>query len=117
MYSLVKRQAEVEILPMAECQWHRRHSRSVLAAAALLSGIHLGQASGRLKTNKMYEARYSDAWMFEVARGICRLLLASAACIRSARRSLWVGAHPAVTCAHYRRAQYTEQLGDFLRRP
>src|SRR6267378_5261167 len=56
MYNLVKRQAEVEILPMAEV-----NDIGVIpyspAAAGLLSGKYFGQASGRLKTNKMYGAR------------------------------------------------------------
>ena len=48
MYSLVKRQAEVEILPMAE-----HNGIGVIpyspAAAGLLSGKYFGQASGRLQ--------------------------------------------------------------------
>jgi aryl-alcohol dehydrogenase-like predicted oxidoreductase len=67
MYSLVKRQAEVEILPMADANGIGVIPYSP-AAAGLLSGKYLGQASGRLKTNKMYEARYGDAWMLEVAQ-------------------------------------------------
>src|SRR6201991_4938321 len=66
MYNLVKRQAEVEILPMAE-----HNGIGVIpyspAAAGLLSGKYFGQASGRLKTNKMYEARYGEEWAFETA--------------------------------------------------
>jgi aryl-alcohol dehydrogenase-like predicted oxidoreductase len=95
MYSLVKRQAEVELLPMAEANGIGVIPYSP-AAAGLLSGKYLGQATGRLKTNKMYEARYGDAWMFEVAeeyvafckeRGLHPVSTAIA----------WVGAHPAVT--------------------
>ena len=56
MYNLVKRQAEVEILPMALANGIGVIPYSP-AAAGLLSGKYLGQASGRLKTNKMYEAR------------------------------------------------------------
>ena len=73
MYSLVKRQAEVEILPMAEANGIGVIPYSP-AAAGLLSGKYFGQASGRLKTNKMYEARYSEAWVFEVGGEVCRLL-------------------------------------------
>jgi aryl-alcohol dehydrogenase-like predicted oxidoreductase len=95
MYNLVKRQAEVELLPMAEA-----------------NGKYLGQATGRLKTNKMYEARYGDAWMFEVAeeyvafckeRGLHPVSTAIA----------WVGAHPAVT-APIIGARNVEQLKDSL---
>src|ERR1700742_4079758 len=66
MYNLVKRQAEVEILPMAE-----HNGIGVIpyspAAAGLLSGKYFGNGTGRLHSNKMYEARYGDKWMFEVA--------------------------------------------------
>src|SRR6478735_10161641 len=111
MYNLVKRQAEVEILPMAEANGIGVIPYSP-AAAGLLSGKYLGQATGRLKTNKMYEARYSDAWMFEVAeeyvafckeRGLHPVSTAIA----------WVGSHPAVT-APIIGARNTDQLKDSL---
>ena len=111
MYNLVKRQAEVEILPMCEANGVGCIPYSP-AGAGLLSGKYSGQASGRLKTNKMYEARYSDAWMFEVAeeyvafckeRGLHPVSTAIA----------WVGAHPAVT-APIIGARNTEQLKDSL---
>jgi aryl-alcohol dehydrogenase-like predicted oxidoreductase len=111
MYSLVKRQAEVELLPMAEANGIGVIPYSP-AAAGLLSGKYLGQATGRLKTNKMYEARYGDAWMFEVAeeyvafckeRGLHPVSTAIA----------WVGAHPAVT-APIIGARNVEQLKDSL---
>ena len=75
MYNLVKRQAEVEILPMAEANGIGVIPYSP-AAAGLLSGKYFGQASGRLKTNKMYEARYGEKWMFEIAEKLRRLLQA-----------------------------------------
>jgi aryl-alcohol dehydrogenase-like predicted oxidoreductase len=111
MYNLVKRQAEVELLPMAEANGIGVIPYSP-AAAGLLSGKYLGQATGRLKTNKMYEARYGDAWMFEVAeeyvafckeRGLHPVSTAIA----------WVGAHPAVT-APIIGARNVEQLKDSL---
>src|SRR5689334_511716 len=111
MYNLVKRQAEVEILPMAE-----HNGIGVIpyspAGAGLLSGKYLGQATGRLKTNKMYEARYGDAWMFDVAeeyvafckeRGLHPVSTAIA----------WVGTHPAVT-APIVGARNVDQLKDSL---
>jgi aryl-alcohol dehydrogenase-like predicted oxidoreductase len=111
MYSLVKRQAEVELLPMAEANGIGVIPYSP-AAAGLLSGKYLGQATGRLKTNKMYEARYGDAWMFDVAeeyvafckeRGLHPVSTAIA----------WVGAHPAIT-APIIGARNTDQLKDSL---
>jgi aryl-alcohol dehydrogenase-like predicted oxidoreductase len=111
MYNLVKRQAEVEILPMAEANGIGVIPYSP-AAAGLLSGKYFGQASGRLRTNKMYEARYGDKWMFEVAEkyvGFCKhkgLHPVSTAIA-------WVGAHPAVT-APIIGARSVEQLKDSL---
>lgn len=111
MYNLVKRQAEVELLPMAAANGIGVMPYSP-AAAGLLSGKYFGQASGRLKTNKMYEARYGDQWMFEVAekyvafckqKGLHPVSTAIA----------WVGAHPAVT-APIIGARNLEQLKDSL---
>jgi aryl-alcohol dehydrogenase-like predicted oxidoreductase len=95
MYNLVKRQAEVEILPMAAANGVAVVPYSP-GAAGLLSGKYLEKGSGRLVTNKMYEARYGEPWMHEVAArfvGFCReraLHPVSAAVA-------WVAAHPAVT--------------------
>ena len=95
MYSLVKRQAEVEILPMAE-----HNGIGVIpyspAAAGLLSGKYLGQASGRLKTNKMYEARYGEEWAVETAEKFVALCKARGLHPVSAAIA-WVAAHPAIT--------------------
>ena len=95
MYNLVKRQAEVEVLPMAAANGIAVTPYSP-AAAGLLSGKYSGDANGRLKTNKMYAARYGEPWVFEVAdkfvafckqRGMHPVSAAVA----------WTGAHPAVT--------------------
>src|SRR6185436_8440402 len=95
MYNLVKRQAEVEILPMALANGVGVIPYSP-GAAGLLSGKYSGDATGRIKSNKMYEARYSEKWMFESAdrfvafckqRGLHPVSTAVA----------WVGAHPAIT--------------------
>ncbi len=112
MYNLVKRQAEVEILPMAAANGIGAIPYSP-AAAGLLSGKYLsGSNSGRLKSNKMYEARYGDEWMVEVAekyvafckqRGLHPVSTAIA----------WVGAHPSVT-APIVGARNVEQLKDSL---
>ena len=110
MYSLVKRQAEVEILPMALANGIGVIPYSP-AAAGLLSGKYFGQASGRLKTNKMYEARYGDKWMFEVAEqyvGFCKQKGLHPVSTAIA----WVAAHPAVT-APIIGARNVEQLKDF----
>ena len=99
MYSLVKRQAEVEILPMAEANRIGVIAYSP-AAAGLLSGKYSGKqgpkAAGRLKSNKSYEARYSEKWMFETADKFVAL------CKKKGLHPVstavaWVGAHPAIT--------------------
>ena len=98
MYNLVKRQAEVEILPMAEA-----NGLSVLpyspAAGGVLSGKYSQQEKptiGRLYSNPRYKDRYGEAWVHETAanfaafcknRGVHPVSMAVA----------WVGAHPAVT--------------------
>jgi aryl-alcohol dehydrogenase-like predicted oxidoreductase len=96
MYNLVKRQAEVEILPMAQANGVSVFPYSP-AGAGLLSGKYSAKAGeGRLATNKMYTARYGEGWMHEVAdrfvafckqRGLHPVSAAVA----------WVAAHPAVT--------------------
>ena len=99
MYNLVKRQAEVEILPMAQANGLAVVPYSP-AGGGLLSGKYARQgtatATGRLATNKMYESRYGEQWMHEAAakfaafaglRGVHPMSLALA----------WVASHPAVT--------------------
>ncbi|MFO1084193.1 MAG: aldo/keto reductase [Reyranellaceae bacterium] len=111
MYNLVKRQAEVEILPMAQANGIGVVPYSP-AAAGLLSGKYLGQATGRLKTNKMYEARYGDEWMVEVAEayvGFCKQRGLHPVSTAIA----WVAAHPAIT-APIIGARNVEQLKDSL---
>jgi aryl-alcohol dehydrogenase-like predicted oxidoreductase len=111
MYNLVKRQAEVEILPMAEANGIGVIPYSP-AAAGLLSGKYSGEATGRLKTNKMYEARYGDEWMFDVAgkyAAFCRQSKLHPVSTAIA----WVAAHPAVT-APIIGARNLEQLKDSL---
>jgi aryl-alcohol dehydrogenase-like predicted oxidoreductase len=111
MYNLVKRQAEVEILPMAEANGIGVIPYSP-AAAGLLSGKYSGQANGRLKTNKMYEARYGEPWMFEVADRFVAFCKKKGLHPVSAAIA-WVGAHPAIT-APIVGARNLEQLQDSL---
>lgn len=62
MYNLVKRQAEVEILPMAAAENVGVISYSP-TAAGMLTGKYLRQnagAAGRIEENQFYKARYDD---------------------------------------------------------
>jgi aryl-alcohol dehydrogenase-like predicted oxidoreductase len=95
MYNLVKRQAEVEILPMAQA-----NSVSVFpyspGGAGLLTGKYADRQTGRLVTSKQYEARYGEQWMHEVAvrfAGFCRERGLHPVSVAVA----WVAAHPGVT--------------------
>ena len=111
MYNLVKRQAEVELLPMAQANGLGVIPYSP-GAAGLLSGKYSGEASGRIKTNKTYAARYGEEWVFEVAEkymAFCKARSLNPVATAVA----WVGAHPAVT-APIIGARNVEQLRDSL---
>jgi aryl-alcohol dehydrogenase-like predicted oxidoreductase len=95
MYSLVKRQAEVELLPMAAANGLSVFPYSP-AGGGLLSGKYSQNQTGRLTTNKMYEKRYGEAWAHETAARFsvfCREKNVHPMSMAVA----WVGAHPAVT--------------------
>jgi len=99
MYNLVKRQAEVEIFPLAEAENLGVMTYSPVGGG-LLSGKYSSQSrpdSGRLISNKEYTNRYGEDWVFETAgkftdmaksNGVHPVSLAVA----------WAAAHPAVTC-------------------
>ena len=96
MYSLVKRQAEVELLPMAQANGIGVVAYSP-AGGGLLSGRYLqAGATGRHTTNKMYKARYSDEWMHETAAKFVDFCKQQGWHPMSAAVA-WVGAHPAIT--------------------
>ena len=96
MYSLVKRQAEVELLPMAQANGLSVFPYSP-AGGGLLSGKYTQKgAQGRLATNKMYEARYGEPWLHETAArfsGFCKERNLHPMSVAVA----WVATHPAVT--------------------
>lgn len=108
MYSLVKRQAEVEILPMAAANGIGVTPYSP-AGGGLLSGKYAAQGGqGRLVTNKMYESRYGEPWMHETAAAFARFCKERGFHPMSAAVA-WVAAHPAVT-APIIGARNTDQL-------
>lgn len=98
MYNLVKRQAEVEILPLAQSE-----NLAVIPYSPLGGGLLTGKYGrslrpeiGRLVENDMYSTRYGDMLNYEVAErftnfandhGFNPVSLAIA----------WVNAHPAIT--------------------
>ncbi|WP_424964794.1 aldo/keto reductase [Dinoroseobacter sp. S375] len=72
MYSLVKRQAEVELLPMAAAEGIAVLPYSPLGGG-LLTGKYARGDVGRLSTDPRYAARYGLAWMHEAAAGLAAL--------------------------------------------
>ncbi|MDO9087340.1 MAG: aldo/keto reductase [Anaerolineaceae bacterium] len=98
MYNLVKRQAEVEILPLAQAEGLAVIPYSPLGGG-LLTGKYAAETSpqeGRLVNNKMYESRYGDAWMFSAAAELASLAQ-SLGYSPASLAVAWVGHHPAVT--------------------
>jgi len=98
MYSLVKRQVEVEILPLAIAEGLGVISYSPLGGGLLTGkyGVEKRPDSGRLVENEMYRTRYEGSSYFETAerfvafameRGVHPVTLAVA----------WVARHPAIT--------------------
>jgi aryl-alcohol dehydrogenase-like predicted oxidoreductase len=98
MYSLIKRQAEVEILPMAQAEGLGVISYSPLASGMLTGKYGAGDRPevGRLLVNQVHVRRYADPIYLEVTdrfvahardRGVHPASLAVA----------WVMAHPAIT--------------------
>ena len=114
MYNLVKRQAEVEIFPMAVSENIGVINYSP-TGGGLLSGKYAGikrSKIGRLIENKMYEARYNDSKMFDVAEKFATLskkLGYSPISLAIA----WAKSHPAVT-APIIGGRNTEQLKDSI---
>ena len=113
MYNLVKRQAEVEILPLAQSE-----NLAVISYNPLGGGILSGKygkqrqsAQGRLTGDDMYQKRYGELYdaaieftQFAADNGYHPVSLAVA----------WVAHHPALT-APIMGARNVEQLKDSLR--
>ncbi|MCY4334448.1 MAG: aldo/keto reductase [Litoreibacter sp.] len=72
MYSLIKRQAEVELFPMALAEEIAVVPYSPLGSG-LLTGKYLEDGVGRLSTDKRYAARYGQSWMIETAKQLSLL--------------------------------------------
>jgi len=99
MYNLVKRQAEVELLPLAQDA-----GLGVMAYNPLGGGILTGKyglapekAAGRLTENPMYRKRYAESWMFAAAQGL-KTIGDETGISPVSLAIAWVARHPAVTC-------------------
>ncbi len=78
MYNLVKRQAEVEILPMAKSENIGVISYSPLGGGLLTGKYKLNNSSnknslGRLHDNSKYKIRYGQNWMYDTATSLQNL--------------------------------------------
>jgi aryl-alcohol dehydrogenase-like predicted oxidoreductase len=99
MYSIVKRQAEVELFPLAIAAGMGVISYSPLGGGLLTGkyGSTPAPGSGRLAENRMYARRYADAWMFEAAQGLKRISEETGLSPVSLAVA-WAACHPAVSC-------------------
>lgn len=114
MYNLVKRQAEVEILPMAQAE-----QVGVIPYSPLGGGLLTGKYgrerrpdSGRLVVNEMYQTRYGADWIYDVADDFTQFAQEHGY-DPAALAVAWVGSHPAVT-APIIGARNLEQLAGSL---
>lgn len=98
MYNLLKRQAEVEILPMADALGIAVVPYSP-TAGGLLSGKYVGTKppnDSRFGSNSMYQARYQDASHWTAAGAFAGLAVELGH--RPATLAVaWVASHPAVS--------------------
>lgn len=112
MYNLLKRQAEVEILPAAQSEGLSVFPYNPLAAG-LLTGKYLKGESGRLSSNAMYQRRYGDPDYPEIARRFVAYA-ASRGLSPAALAVAWVNSHPGVSGSIVG-ARSVDQLDDTLR--
>ena len=97
MYSLVKRQVEVEILPMAEYEGFAVVPYNALAAG-LLTGKYLEGGTGRLDEAAMYKQRYDNENYVEITKKF--VAYAKNKGVSPAALALaWVNSHPLVNSA------------------
>lgn len=111
MYSLVKRQVEVEILPMAEYEGFAVVPYNALGAG-LLTGKYLEGGTGRLNEAEMYRQRYDNAQYVEITRKF--VAYARERSISPGALALaWVMSHPLITCPIFG-ARTLDQFNDTL---
>ena len=98
MYNLVKRQAEVELLPMALSE-----NLGVISYSPLGGGLLTGKyadkshpSDGRLSWDKKYAARYSEDWMHEAAARL-QNIASDAGFDPLALAVAWVAHHKGIT--------------------
>lgn len=99
MYNLVKRQAEVEIFPLAQAENLGVITYSPVGGGLLSGKYRPGKRpnDGRLVENATYVRRYGDEWMLETAGAFSEF--ADAKAVHPVMLAVaWAASHPAVTC-------------------
>lgn len=98
MYNLVKRQVEVELLPLATAADLAVFPYSPLAGGLLTGkyGTQPGAGDGRLVANEMYSLRYRDEAGYAAAADLASIA-AEVGCHPATLAVAWVGSNPAVT--------------------
>jgi aryl-alcohol dehydrogenase-like predicted oxidoreductase len=98
MYNLVKRQVEVELLPLATAADLAVFPYSPLAGGLLTGkyGTQPGSGDGRLVANEMYSLRYRDEAAFAAAAELASIAT-EVGCHPATLAVAWVGSNPAVT--------------------
>lgn len=97
MYNLVKRQAEVEILPMAESEGLGVASYSPLGGGLLTGKYAADQPEvGRFLVNNAYQARYGEDWMRETAARFSQFAR-ERGYDPAGLGVAWVASHPGIT--------------------
>lgn len=112
MYSLVKRQAEVEILPLAEAEGLAVTPYSPVGGGLLSGKYRHAESQGRIRANKEYVKRYSPDWMFDTAADFAAFAEGQGHHPVSMAVA-WVASHPAIT-APIIGARDTDQLAPSL---
>lgn len=96
MYNLVKRQAEVELLPMALSEGLSVTPYSPLAGGLLTGKYRDATARGRLIEDDRYSARYAVSWMKQCALDLADLA-GDLGCSPATLAVSWVKQNPAIT--------------------
>ena len=114
MYNLVKRQAEVEILPLAESEKLGVISYNPLGGGLLSGkyGTDRQAETGRLSKDEMYRKRYTDQWLYDAAVNFTQFA-ADNGYHPVSLAVAWAAHHPAVT-APIMGARNVEQVKDSL---
>ncbi|MCI2400576.1 aldo/keto reductase [Aliiroseovarius subalbicans] len=96
MYNLVKRQAEVEILPMAASEGFAVVPYSPLGGGLLTGKYARAAARGRLAEDQMYAERYGLSWMHQTGREL-NALAGQLGTHAATLAVTWAARHPAVS--------------------